>query len=88
MLGAPPIAGQHRITIENIPEDMSWLELRDVGTDFGATVTFSRTYQRGETFLGMLEFADLSDARRVMSELDGRRMEGATIPMRVREGDA
>lgn len=86
-MGCQPLVGQHRITIENIPQDMSWLELRDLGREYGATVTFSRTYQRGEAFFGMLEFAEMSDAHRIMSKLDGRRMEGEALPMQVHEGD-
>lgn len=83
-----PVVGKHRITIENIPEDMGWLELKDLGREYGPTVTFSRTYKRGITSYGMIEFEKAEDAKRCISELDGRRIQGGTIPMRVTEGDS
>lgn len=86
MRSAPPI-GRHRITIENIPDDMSWLELKDLGKEYGSSVTFSRTYCRGRVPCGMLEYADPEDARRALEELDGRRIEGGKGLMRVTEGD-
>jgi len=81
--------GNYRITIENLPLDMGWLELKDLGLEYGSSVTFSRTYRRGSVQYGMLEFADAQDARRCVEELDGRRIEGGgALPMRVQEGDA
>merc|ERR1712008_457482 len=76
------IVGRHRITIEHIPEDMNWLELKDLGAAFGSSVTFSRTYRRGSSSFGMLEYSDPRDARRCAEELDGRRMEDGKAPMR------
>lgn len=81
------MTGRHPITIENIPDDMSWLELKDLGKEYGASVTFSRTYRRGSVCYGMLEFAEAGDAQRTIWELDGRRIQGGTLPMRVYEGD-
>lgn len=81
------IVGRHRITIEHIPEDMNWLELKDLGLGFGSSVTFSRTYRRGSSSFGMLEYSDPRDARRCAEELDGRRMEDGKAAMRIHEGD-
>lgn len=67
---------------------MSWLELKDLGKEYGDSVTFSRTYRRGSVFFGMLEFGEESDARRTIAELDGRRIQGGTVPMRAYEGDS
>merc|ERR1712046_224326 len=86
--GPPPLIGNHRITIENIPEDMGWLELKDLGREYGSSVTFSRTYRRGNVFYGMIEFASAKEAQRCISELDGRRLEGGSLTMRVTEGDS
>lgn len=66
---------------------MGWLELKDLGREYGPTVTFSKTYRRGNSFFGVLDYADAADARRCAKELDGRRMQGGTLPMRVYEGD-
>jgi len=86
--GGPPPIGDYRITIENIPDDMGWLELKDLGREYGSSVTFSRTYRRGSVTYGMLEFADVKDAQRCLQSLDGRRIQGGTQPMRVSEGDS
>lgn len=83
-----PKVGEYRITIENIPDDMSWLELKDLGKEYGDSVTFSRTYRRGSVFFGMLEFSEQADAARTISELNGKRIQGGTSPMRVYEGDS
>uniref|UniRef100_A0A7S1A2X2 RRM domain-containing protein n=1 Tax=Noctiluca scintillans TaxID=2966 RepID=A0A7S1A2X2_NOCSC len=78
--------GEHRITIENIPDDMSWLELTDLGKEYGSSVTFCRTYRQGSTCCGMLEFEDSEDAKRAITELNGRHIQGGAAPMRVWEG--
>jgi len=82
-----PVVGHYRIALENIPADMSWLELKDLGKEYGPSVTFSRTYQRDGVCCGMIEFAAQEDARRCVAELDGRRIQGGPAPMRVYEGD-
>lgn len=82
-----PSAG-HQVTIENIPDDMSWLELKDLGKQYGPSVSFSRTYRRGSTFLGTLEYAEAADASRCIQALNGRRIQGGAEPMRAYEGNA
>jgi len=83
----PPPVGKHQITIENVPDDMGWLELKDLGRQYGRSVTFSRTFRRGSICFGMLEFMDPQEAHQCIRELDGRRIEGGTAPMRVYMGD-
>ena len=38
--------GDFKITIENLPEDMQWVELKDLGREYAEDVTFSRTYKK------------------------------------------
>lgn len=78
--------GKYKITIEGIPDDMSWLELKDLGKEYGRTVTFSRTYRKHGSNNGMLEFETQEDADRVRKELDGRRVQGCKSRLRVFEG--
>uniref|UniRef100_A0A7S4Q4I6 RRM domain-containing protein n=1 Tax=Alexandrium monilatum TaxID=311494 RepID=A0A7S4Q4I6_9DINO len=76
MAGKVPV-GRHKITIANLPEDMSWLELKDLGRDYGPSLTFARTYRKGSSYYGMLEFKDRMDADRVISEMNNRRVQGS-----------
>merc|ERR1711920_724232 len=68
--------GRHKITIENLPDDMTWLELKEIGRDYGPSLTFSRTYQRGRVNYGLLEFSDGRDANTAIKEFDGRKIDG------------
>jgi len=43
---------------------------------------------RDDVTVGVLEFSEAADAKRCADELDGRRMQGGTLPMRVFEGDS
>lgn len=80
--------GRHKITVENIPEDMGWLELKDLGRDIGPSLTFARTFRLGRNgYCGMLEFRDRQDAEAVVRELDGRRVEGSQERLRASRGD-
>mmetsp|Transcript_75975 Transcript_75975/g.176249 ORF Transcript_75975/g.176249 Transcript_75975/m.176249 type:complete len:275 (-) Transcript_75975:140-964(-) len=85
MAGKVPV-GRHKITIENLPEDMSWLELKDLGRDYGPSLTFARTYRQGNSYYGMLEFKDRGDADRVISELNNRRVQGSKERLRAYYG--
>lgn len=73
--GKVPV-GRHKITIANIPEDMTWLELKDLGREYGQSLTFVRTYRHNNNFYGMLEFKDRCDAETAIRELDNRRVQG------------
>lgn len=76
MAGKVPM-GRFKISIENLPEDMTWLELKDLGRDYGPSLTFARTYRHQGNWVGMLEFKDQGDAERVVKELDKRRVQGS-----------
>lgn len=67
--------GQYRVKIENLPEDIGWQELKNLGTDFAkqGKCTFSRT-NRDHT--GVLEFTSFDDMSHAIQELDGRRFSG------------
>lgn len=85
MAGKVPM-GRYKITVEHIPEDMSWLELKDLGRDFGPSLTFARTYRYRGNWYGMLEFKDRTDAERVIRELDNRRVQGSNERLRAYMG--
>ena len=77
-LGKVP-QGKYRLRIENLPPDMSWQELKNLGQDYAsssAAVTFSRTWKERGVGLGTLEFQDKREADKVKSALDGKRIEG------------
>mmetsp|Transcript_86710 Transcript_86710/g.245874 ORF Transcript_86710/g.245874 Transcript_86710/m.245874 type:complete len:349 (-) Transcript_86710:154-1200(-) len=83
--GKVPV-GRHKITIENLPDDMSWLELKDLGRDYGPSLTFARTYRHGDNYYGMLEFKDRNDADIVIGELNNRRVQGSKERLRASYG--
>lgn len=85
--GGPPAQGRHKITVEFLPDDMSWQELKDLAIDRGPSITFSRTFQYKNSNCGMLEFQYREDAEAVTRELDNRRIEGSRERLRVSYGD-
>jgi len=85
MAGKVPV-GRHKITIENLPGDMTWSELKDLGRDYGASLTFSRTYRHRGQYYGMLEYADAAEADHAIRELDNRRVQGAKEKLRAYMG--
>lgn len=84
--GKPPV-GHHKVTIEGIPNDMSWMELKDLGTEYGKSLSFARTYRQGNRYFGMLEYRDIDDAERAIRELDKRRVQGGSERLRATYGD-
>ena len=42
----------YRICVENLPPDMSWQELRQVGEDYGPSITFARTWRKHDDYAG------------------------------------
>lgn len=75
--------GRHKITVENLPDDMSWTELKDLGKDFGPSVTFAKTYKVKGIYYGMLEFQAREDADTAVRELDHRRVQGSNLRLRA-----
>jgi len=83
--GKVPI-GRYKITIENVPDDMSWLELKDLGREYGSTLTFARTYRHKNRCYGMLEFKEWADADRAVNELHYRRVQGSRSRLQAYHG--
>jgi len=79
--------GGYKITVENLPDDMSWHELKDLGRNYGDSVTFSRTFRKGSAFCGLIEFKEKEDADKAVRELDRRLIEGCRDKLRAFHGD-
>lgn len=76
------------MTIENIPRDMSWAELKDFGHKYVKTVTFARTFSnRDEIPCGVIEVKEETDVEKLHQELSGRRIQGCSARLRVLDGD-
>lgn len=85
--GGKPEQGKYKITIEGIPEDMSWKELKDLGRESGRTLTFARTYKSGNRNYGMIEFSKREDADSAVRDLDNRRVQGSKDRLKASMGD-
>lgn len=72
-----------QIKVSNLPSDMTWQELKRLGGDYGNSVSFARTWRENDGVSGILEFTDKRDAEKVISSLDGKRMEGSDSRLRV-----
>lgn len=59
------------------------MELKDLGRDYGPSLTFARTYRHGDSYYGMLEFKDRNDADIVIGELNNRRVQGSKERLRA-----
>lgn len=82
----PPLASNrplYRVNIENLPDDMGWVELKDLARDFGPSVAFSKTFFVGNVNTGFLDFKDLVDAEKVAQELDNRRVQGSAVRLKA-----
>jgi len=68
--------GSYRVVLENLPVDMTWQKLKELGQDLvrRGNCTFART-RRDAT--GVLEFTTEDDMHTVIRELDGARLHGA-----------
>merc|ERR1719158_2645785 len=64
--------GRHKVTVENLPNDMSWQELKDLVVEIGPSLTFARTFEYRGVPCGMVEFERRHDAEAVFGELDDR----------------
>lgn len=70
--------GNHKITLERLPHDMTWIELKELGkqyVDNARDVTFARTYRnRDGDACGIIEFVRRDDADYVVKKLDDRKI--------------
>lgn len=73
------------ICIQNLPPDMSWLELKNLGRMYGY-VAYARCYRDQGLFCGALEFSKVEDKERVVKALDGQMIQGCSQPLKVLEG--
>ncbi len=71
-------SGKYRVEVSNLPQDMTWQELKRLASDYGKSVCFTRTQRdhRENTVHGIVEFTEKRDAENLISSLDGKRMEG------------
>lgn len=71
--------GHYKIKIENLPDDMTWVELKEIGREFGgSSLTFARTFWVRNSNQGIVEFSDRRDSEKLRRELDGRRIQGCS----------
>jgi len=77
--------GDYKLEIENIPHEMSWMDLKTLGRDYGGarSVTFARTWTEGKTCMGELEFTSKSALRATMDSLHGHRINGQKVYCRA-----
>mmetsp|Transcript_94813 Transcript_94813/g.149978 ORF Transcript_94813/g.149978 Transcript_94813/m.149978 type:complete len:294 (+) Transcript_94813:22-903(+) len=82
----PPseLQGKYRIIVENLPKDMDWQELKDLGATFAkhGKCTFART-RPDRT--GELEYTALEDMEKALKELDKRRFSGSDERLKAYE---
>jgi RNA recognition motif-containing protein len=79
--------GGFRVRIENLPLDMTWQELERLGSDYGKSVDYVRTYKEKTMVVGLIEFTDKRDAQKLVSGLDGKKMEGSELRLRAKHED-
>lgn len=73
------------ITVENIPPDMAWLELKNLGRMYGF-VAHARTFRENGVCCGALEFSRQDVLDKACEALEGQIIEGSRRPLRVRVG--
>lgn len=77
--------GRYKIRVENLPEDMTWIELKEISREFGGdSLTFTRTFRVRDNNTGIVEFSDRRDSDKLIRELDGRRMQGSDARLSAR----
>jgi len=76
-----------QLTLENIPSDMSWLELKNLGRMYGY-VAYARTQAEKGRHFGILEFSHGGDRHRAAEALHGKHIEGAADPIKVHLGNS
>ncbi len=81
---SPKSAREYRVTIEHLPSDMSWQELKRLGADYGKSIAFARTSKDREGQVsGLLAFSERKDAENLVASLDGKKMEGCDRRLRA-----
>ncbi|KAF4675747.1 hypothetical protein FOL47_007338 [Perkinsus chesapeaki] len=83
----PPPRGAVQLRLENLPEDMSWQELKQLGKDYGSSCTFARTFREGRVCCGMIEYTDPAQVDEVVKALDGKRIQGCNERLHVTKNE-
>lgn len=73
-----------KVRIENLPLDMTWQELERLGSDYGKSVDYVRTYKEKSMVVGLIEFTERRDAQKMVSGLDGKKMEGSDLRLKAK----
>jgi len=73
--------GDFKLEIENIPDDMTWMDLKQLGREYGGrtTVTFARTWREGRKSMGLIEFNRKSAVEDTYDTLHGHRINGDKV---------
>lgn len=76
--------GDYKLTLENLPPDMTWMDLKQLGKKYGGHfgVTFARTWDEGRTHFGLVEFKDREAMLDCLDSLDGHRINGYKVTCR------
>merc|ERR1712232_721769 len=74
--------------VENLPEHLSWQDLKEFGAHYGSSLTFARTYTDDLGICcGVLEYQEREDAAWAMHELSGMSLAGSTPPLCTKRAD-
>jgi len=74
-----PKKGDYKIVLENLPPEMSWMDLKMLGRKYGGSVTFARTWREGKKNLGLIEFERRRDMNEALDKLDQHRINGYKV---------
>jgi len=82
----PPQRSDYRVTVENLPRDMSWQDLKDHFRRY-CEVIFADVWQdRGGRVKGVLEFRSRDDVRRAIREVDNTEVRGNRLTVHEDDG--
>lgn len=73
----------YKVEIQNLPRDMTWQELKRLGSDYGKSLEYTRVWEEKDSACGMLEFSEKRDATKVIDSLNGKRMEDSDRRLKV-----
>lgn len=68
-----------KVTICDIPSDMTPEELAIIGGNIGDPVISSRTYKKADRSFGVLQYSDRQAAEKCISKLNGKRVHGSDM---------
>jgi len=76
--------GKYKIMLENLPPEMTWMDLKQIGRKFGGgdSVTFSRTWNEGNMLKGILEFTHLDALDDCYENLHDHKINGFRVKCR------